>query len=564
MKNKTITRFWRMLFVIVFFIIIGECVLGQTTIVQWTFEDQNAGADFGIADNLSQTITSATGTPIYSSAGSGGSGTYCASNTGWNAGNGTKYWEINFLSTGYSNLKISSKQRSSDTGPRDFKIQYKVEAGGTWTDLSGATSIVAANDVFVSGVVSNISLPIECDNQASVYLRWIMTSDISVSGGTVGTVGTSRIDDILVTGYSGSVASKLFVSSVNGETEPYINTPFYVVVMSLDTSNNPANVITDKNVTLSVLTGSGLLEGTVTGTISAGENTDTIFGVTYNVAENGVSVKVSDDETALISDTSEVFMVLAIPTPPLIVITEIMYNPPESNTDSLEFIELYNNSSSEIGLKDFTFASGVNFTFPDDTIHPFDYYLLAVDSAKFFHFYGQIAHEWTSGNLVNSGEAIVIRDNFGALVDSVCYLSGAPWPSAANGMGASLTLCDLEMDNSLAENWQASAEYIDSVNNIAVYATPGTGCITTGIENNIKAAYYVNCFPNPVSDNFTLTIEGMPKEIAIYDMLGNLAYLNLKPVYVNTISSGNLNNGIYFIKVTFNNNVVVTKKLLVM
>ena len=203
MKNKTMTRFWKILFVIAVFIFIGQNGWGQTTIVQWTFEDQNAAADAGIAGNLSQTITSATGTPVYSVTGSGGTGTYCASNTGWDAGNGIKYWEINFLTTGYTNLKISSKQRSSDTGPRDFKIQYKIGAGGTYTDLPGA-AIVVANDNFVSGVVLNISLPFECDNQASVYLRWIMTSDISVVGGVIGTVGTSRIDDILITGYPAS------------------------------------------------------------------------------------------------------------------------------------------------------------------------------------------------------------------------------------------------------------------------------------------------------------------------------------------------------------------------
>ncbi|MEZ5109768.1 MAG: hypothetical protein R2829_12480 [Bacteroidia bacterium] len=72
----------------------------------------------------------------------------------------------------YFDLTVSSKQRSSNTGPRDFKLQYKIGAGGTWTDVSGAT-VTVAND-FTSGVLSNVALPAECDNQSSVYLRWIV------------------------------------------------------------------------------------------------------------------------------------------------------------------------------------------------------------------------------------------------------------------------------------------------------------------------------------------------------------------------------------------------------
>jgi len=46
------------------------------------------------------------------------------------------------------------------------------------------------------------------------------------------------------------------------------------------------------------------------------------------------------------------------PVIPAIVITEIMYNPPESGTDSLEFIELMNNDTVTVNLLDFFFASG--------------------------------------------------------------------------------------------------------------------------------------------------------------------------------------------------------------
>ena len=172
---------------------------GQTTLVSWNFDDQNAQADGGITGNATQLITTnSTGTISYP-VGAGSSG-YAINNSGWDNGNGSKYWQINFLTTGYNTIKVSSKQKGSNTGPRDFKIQYKIGDAGTWTDLDGATIITVLNDAFVSGVVANVTLPETCNEQTSVYLRWIMTSNISINGGTVASGGTDRIDDIIITG----------------------------------------------------------------------------------------------------------------------------------------------------------------------------------------------------------------------------------------------------------------------------------------------------------------------------------------------------------------------------
>src|SRR3990172_318030 len=132
---------------IFFFIIINNSGWGQGTIIGYNFEDQNVTADAGITANSTKTIsTNATGTITYP-AGSGVTGAYNISNTGWDNGSDLKYWEIEFVTNGFTSLTISSKQKSSDTGPKDFKLQYKVGAGGTYTDVSG-TSIIVANDNF--------------------------------------------------------------------------------------------------------------------------------------------------------------------------------------------------------------------------------------------------------------------------------------------------------------------------------------------------------------------------------------------------------------------------------
>jgi len=379
------------------------------------------------------------------------------------------------------------------------------------------------------------------------------------------TAGTSALFNVLALP---PTAVKLAITDVNSGINPYIGATFNATIKAWDNSNNPVNVVTPVNITLSALYGTGTLGGTLTGTIASGTNSVTITGITYNVAENNIALKVVDDASTLIADTSALFNVLAIPAAPAIVITEIMYNPPESGTDSLEFVEFYNNGSAAVPLKNFTFnvvGSGT-YTFKDDTIAAAGYYLIAVDSVKFHNFYGQTAHKWNFGGLGNTGKTLLLKDSFTTLVDSVSYLNVAPWPTAAAGNGSSITLCDPNADNSLAASWQASDEIVstDSVNHKIVRATPGAGCLTTDIYSYNVSNYSVNCFPNPVRETLTLSLEGRSNEIEIYDMLGNIVYSTTTPSAVTTINTEKMNKGIYIVKVQFNDNSVVTKKITVM
>lgn len=166
-------------------------------IVGWNFEDSNTTADNGISANTTKTITNnATGTISYP-AGSGGTGTSALSNTGWDSGADSKAWEITFSSVGYNNLTISSKQRSSGTGPKEFKIQYKT-TGTTWIDVPSGNITVASD--FTTGVITDLQLPEEAGNQPTVAVRWVMRSNLQVNTGNVASGGTSRIDDISISG----------------------------------------------------------------------------------------------------------------------------------------------------------------------------------------------------------------------------------------------------------------------------------------------------------------------------------------------------------------------------
>jgi len=121
--------------------------------------------------------------------------------TGWESGSGTKGWKISMNTQSFQSLSVSFIQYSYNRngnlfGPRDFKLQYSLD-NSSWTDIGTTYSI----DDIVSGNTTwkNRSLPSACDNQPSVYLRWIMSSNIATDGGAIrGTTPLSSIGGIKV------------------------------------------------------------------------------------------------------------------------------------------------------------------------------------------------------------------------------------------------------------------------------------------------------------------------------------------------------------------------------
>ncbi|MBS1764286.1 MAG: T9SS type A sorting domain-containing protein [Bacteroidetes bacterium] len=179
-------------------LLLFQKVSAQLTLVEWNFPNNpdDAIADAGIPLNATKTIytVGGTGAVVYTVA---GYTTQSASATGWDNGSGSKWWEIEFNTTGYYNLELSSRQRSHVKAPRDFVLEYKIGAAGTWTAVPAAPAITVA-DNFTVAVLTNIPLPAACENQPSVYLRWIMSSNTSVNNSIVDAGFATRIDDINV------------------------------------------------------------------------------------------------------------------------------------------------------------------------------------------------------------------------------------------------------------------------------------------------------------------------------------------------------------------------------
>jgi hypothetical protein len=191
-----------------------------------------------------------------------------------------------------------------------------------------------------------------------------------------------------------------------------------------------------------------------------------------------------------------------------LVITKIMYHPETTpqypDAGKFEFIEIRNSSSGIINLTGIQFAgTGLVYRFPYNTLlMSGSRVLLASDSSAFTAKYGFSPFGEFTRNLSDSGEYLVLTDDFGNVIDSVNYSSSAPWPNA-DGNGKFLSLSDPGLDNSLAVNWRAESNIFVS-------------------SDDIKADPEVKVFPNPVKDKLRVQSSSDINTIYLYDLKGSL------------------------------------------
>ncbi len=182
----------------------------QTTLAEWNFENQALTPGVSIPANAASTL-SVHGGASYQGITSVGipTGSYAYANS-WSNGSGTKYWRINVSTAGYTSITISSLQWSESTffshqGPRDFKIQYSLD-NSTWVDVSGgayALNIDYGQFGWKTRTITNLALPTACENQATLYIRWLMNSNTGANGSDPVSAGQNLIDNIIVRGVGG-------------------------------------------------------------------------------------------------------------------------------------------------------------------------------------------------------------------------------------------------------------------------------------------------------------------------------------------------------------------------
>ena len=143
-----------------------------------------------------------------------------------------------------------------------------------------------------------------------------------------------------------------------------------------------------------------------------------------------------------------------------LVINEIMYNPVVPDTSFVEICNTSTNNGFDVSAWR---LDGADFTFPPGSVIPAGgFAVIAKDRVAFAAAYGgtiPLSGEF-AGTLDNGGETLrLIKPGItpaqDVIVDEVRYDGEAPWPSAANGTGASLQLLDPAQDNNRVANWSA-------------------------------------------------------------------------------------------------------------
>jgi hypothetical protein len=202
---------------------------------------------------------------------------------------------------------------------------------------------------------------------------------------------------------------------------------------------------------------------------------------------------------------------------------------PESKDQ--EFIEITNAGNETVNLAGVYF-SGTGFVYqfpPTAFVEPHGKIILAGKSSVFTAKYNIPVQGQFTRNLSNTGEALVLADGFGNVIDSVRYSNLPPWPDASAN-GNYLELTDPLADNSKAVNWTSSNTQIVSVEDPA-------------------DAISVRLYPSPVKEFLTLEVPGSKYVLQIYDFQGRLMKsLNVDSEYIN-LDMKQFSPGIYMVRI---------------
>jgi len=233
---------------------------------------------------------------------------------------------------------------------------------------------------------------------------------------------------------------------------------------------------------------------------------------------------------------------------PALVISKINYNPlvdDDQDSSDFEFIEITNNSSSEIDLTGIYFGGlGITYQFfQGATVSSNGKIYLSNNSESFNSRYGFDSFDEFSRNLSNDGEDITLLDAYGNIIDTVTYNDVLPWPEEADGEGSFLSLIGLDLDNSLASSWVA--------------VNDNSQALSVNYLNNLS---HVSLYPNPVEDLLIIQSNtGSINKIEIFNIEGQriLEYSsNSQRIEMDLIQ---IPSGLYFAKISSGNDIIAKK-----
>jgi hypothetical protein len=205
-------------------ILIGSAPARAAIITEWTFETSQPTTSGPAAAEVGTGSASGShaGAAVYSTP-SGNGSTHAYSANTWASGD---YWQFTTSTTGSVGIDFQFDQTSSNTGPRDFQLEYSTDGslftnfGSVYAVLANAAPNVAwtpatYNPVYTT--LEDLSSVTALNNQPAIYIRLADTDATSANGGTVGTAGTDRVDNVIIgTGLSLPEPASLGILALGG------------------------------------------------------------------------------------------------------------------------------------------------------------------------------------------------------------------------------------------------------------------------------------------------------------------------------------------------------------
>ncbi|MCL2189644.1 MAG: metallophosphoesterase, partial [Defluviitaleaceae bacterium] len=152
---------------------------------------------------------------------------------GINAGNNLvrgDYWITEVSTLGQTNIRVDWSIRSTNTGPRDWQLEYSID-GTVWNYVDVPVVVVNASGTNPANV--NVAshfysmLPTTAEEQPNLRLRWLIISNASVENNTIATGGTTQIGNIHIravdplTVNKAALRAKLDNAEVRSQTNAY-------------------------------------------------------------------------------------------------------------------------------------------------------------------------------------------------------------------------------------------------------------------------------------------------------------------------------------------------------
>lgn len=381
-------------------------------------------------------------------------------------------------------LNFSSKEadsiffyeRRSATHNSGVLLEASTDGGTTFTLQIGDT---LKNPGTTSYIQRRLNLPLSLNNQPSVKIRW------RVVGNGTGTSGTFRIDNVRITAIAqvdGGVTAihffpafpvigdSVFIRATvkNFGTQPIQKIP----VEFYDDANNDSTP--DPPELMATVTLSQLLQPNDTAVVSL-----QLFNLRYGERTIIARTAIANDQQ-LLNDVSLSVLSIGFPVRS-IVVNEIMYAP---QSPAPEWIELTNNYPDPINLKrwsisDNNIARKHIITSSDIWLHFGEFIVITKDSIDFTQVYPEVTNvifvpSMPTSYFGNTGDAVVIFDNRGAMMDSVSYS-----PRWGGTGGKSLERIEPSENSNDSTNWGTSGDSAGS--------TPGRHNFLTPLEHDIKA-----------------------------------------------------------------------------